>query len=128
MHQVRHKQGYGVAFFAACVLVLQSFLTAWTAGAMPAPRPMLDAFGSPLCITSSDHGGTKPANEHSRLPDCCTFGCNSVSPLLAAEPADDIGLLWPLSSADIRFELGETFHLRRPDHDPGSPRAPPFMA
>ncbi|MFC0245483.1 hypothetical protein ACFOLL_17660 [Falsochrobactrum ovis] len=125
MHQVRHRRGSAVAFVAAAVLVLQSFLTAWAAGAMPV-TPMLDAFGNPLCITSVDHDGDVPRDDHSKLPDCCTFGCNLASPLHAAEPAQGVGLLKPLSSTDVRFHVHKTFHIQSPDHDPGSSRAPPL--
>lgn len=125
LHQVRHKQGSTVAFIAALVLVLQSFLSAWATGSYAA-TPMLDAFGNPLCITSADHDGTTPANDHSKMPACCTFGCNMASPLLAASPDDRIGLLRPLSSDDIRFDLFEAFLIQGPDYDPGSPRAPPL--
>lgn len=127
MHQGRHRRGSAVALVATFVLVLQSFLSAWAAGAMPA-TPMLDAFGNPLCITSVDHDGSTPANDHSKLPACCTFGCNLASPLLAAEPAHGVGLLRPLSSADVRFHVHKTVHIQSPDHDPGSPRAPPLTA
>lgn len=121
MRQARHRRGSAVALVAACVLALQTCLTAWAAAAMP----LLDAFGNPLCITSVDHDGTSPPSDHSSLPDCCTFGCSMASPLAAAGPGDGIGLLRPLSSADVRFGRVEAFHIQGPDHDPGSPRAPP---
>lgn len=127
MHQVRHRRGSAVAFVAACILVLQSFLSGWATGALAA-TPMLDAFGNPLCVTSGDHDGKRPANDHSKVPDCCTFGCSIASSLLAAAPDDRIGPLRPLSSDDFRFGSLESFHLQSPDHDPGSPRAPPLTA
>jgi len=110
------------------VLVLHAFLGAWATGAMAA-MPTHDAFGNPLCITSVEGHGTAPANDQSRLPDCCTFGCNTASSLHdTARGSDVIGLLRPLSSDDIRFELVQSFPVQRPDHDPGSPRAPPVTA
>lgn len=127
MHQVRHRRGSAVAFIVALVLVLQSFLSAWATGAFAA-TPMLDAFGNPLCITSIDHDGTTPANDHSKMPDCCTFGCNMAAHLLATAPDDGIGLLRPMSSDDVRFDHSKAFHIQSPDHDPGSPRAPPVTA
>lgn len=125
MRQVRHRHGAAVAFIAALVLVLQSFLSAWAAGAYAA-TPMLDAFGNPLCIIGVDHDA--PAGDRSRMPDCCVFGCNMASPLPAAASGDGIGLLRPLSSDDIRFDRIEGFQIQSPDHDPGSPRAPPVTA
>lgn len=127
MHQVRHTRRSAVAFIAALVLVLQSLLSAWAAGAMSA-TPMLDAFGNPLCITSVDQDGSTPASDHSKLPDCCTFCCHLALPLLAAEPVDCVGLLSPLSSTEVPFRLHKTTHIQSPDHNPGSPRAPPLTA
>ena len=124
MHQARHRRGSTVAFIAALVLVLQSFLSAWATGALAA-APMLDAFGNPLCITSVDHDDTTPANDHSKLPVCCTFGCNMAAPLLAAAPEDGIALLRPIPADDVRFDRSEAFHIQGPGHVPGSPRAPP---
>jgi hypothetical protein len=125
LRQVRHRRGSAVAFIAALVLVLQSFLSASASGAFAA-TPLLDAFGNPLCITSVDRDGSPPTHDHSKLTDCCAFGCSMVSPLFAAAPGDDIGLSSPLASDDIRYELIQSFHIRAPDHDPGSPRAPPM--
>lgn len=124
MDEMRNRRGSKVAFVAACVLVLQSFLSAWAVGAMP----VLDAFGNPLCVTSVDHGSTTPNGGHSKLPDCCAFGCSMVSPLLAVATADGTGISQPLPSDHIRFGLGHSFHVDGPDHDPGSPRAPPLTA
>lgn len=113
-----------VAFIAALVLVLQSFLSAWATGAFAA-TPMLDAFGNPLCITSVDDDGATPASDHSKMPDCCTFGCNMAASHLASAPDDSVSLFRPLASHGVRFEFVQPFHIQSPDHDPGSPRAPP---
>ncbi len=127
MHQVRHGRGSAVAFFAALMLVVQSFLSAWASGALAA-APVRDAFGNPLCITSVDHDGTTPADDHAKMPDCCTSGCSMGSfPLVAASGAG-IGLLRSSLSDDVRFDAIAAFHIQRPDHDPGTPRAPPVTA
>jgi hypothetical protein len=117
-----------VALAAAFVLVLQAFATAWAAGVMPS-GPMLDAFGNPLCITSTDqqtadHDG--PAGDHSKMPNCCTMGCSNASALLAT-PADDSGAWLPvrLDAAEADFRTSNAVFVAFPDHDPGSPRAPP---
>jgi hypothetical protein len=107
------------------LLVLQSFLSAWAAGAMPI-QPTLDAFGNPLCITSGDHGGGSA--DHSKLPDCCTFGCSAVSPMLAARAADGTSIARPLLVSHVLFAVGEAVVTASPEHDPGSPRAPPLTA
>ena len=126
MRKVGHRRGSAVALVAACILVLQSFLGGWAGGAFAA-TPMLDAFGNPPCTAGSHHDGSAPAHDHSKLPDCCTFGCSMVSPLLAAAPGDETGLLRPRLSNDVRFDRFEAFHIQSPDHHPGSPRAPPLM-
>lgn len=127
MQQVRHRRGSAVALVAVFVLVLQSFLSAWAVGAMPA-TPMLDAFGNPLCITSTDHNASGQSGDHSSLPNCCAFGCTFSSSVLTTGPDNGTGLLRPLSSVEVRFHLRRTVHIQSPDHDPGSPRAPPLTA
>jgi hypothetical protein len=116
-----------VAFVAAFVLLLQSFATAWSAGAMPA-TPALDAFGNALCITSVDHDGEAPAGDHSKPLNCCTFFCNAASPLLATPSGAGFALLPPLVRSNVPFTAPKTVHVKAPDHDPGSPRAPPLTA
>lgn len=121
-----------VALAAALVLVLQSFATAWATGAMPAGA-ILDAFGNPLCLTSADEqtidrNGPGPAGDHSRMPNCCTMGCSIASPLLAT-PADDVTIWTPIwmDSIEANLVTFKTVFVAFPDHDPGSPRAPPPM-
>lgn len=125
MHQLIRRQASTVAFIAACVLVLQSCLGALAAGAM-ASAPMLDVYGNPLCVTGGHHHDTAPPNDHSRLPNCCILGCSTPSPLLAASPADSAWLRRLPYSNDVSFEFVHPFHIPAPDHDPGSPRAPPL--
>lgn len=122
-----------VALAAAIVLVLQSFATAWAAGSTPSGT-MLDAFGNPLCLTSADEptvdlGGSSPAGDPSKMPNCCTLGCSMVSPLLAA-PADDAGAWLPvrLDTAEADLVTFAVIVVTFPDHDPGNPRAPPLTA
>ena len=127
MHQVRHRRGSAVAFVAACVLVLQSFLSAWAASAMPA-TPTLDIFGNPLCITSVDHDASGQPGDQSAVQNCCAFGCASASPL-PEPPGGEAGLLRPLlAHSGLRFHAGDEVRGDSPDHDPGSPRAPPLTA
>jgi hypothetical protein len=115
------------ALVAACVIVLQSFFTAWAAGAMPI-QPMLDIFGNPLCITSLDKGNKGPVGDHSKLPDCCTFGCTMGSSVLAVAPTEHAEPLRPLLRSRVVAPLYRTDAIQIPDHDPGSPRAPPLTA
>ncbi|WP_396998037.1 DUF2946 family protein [Ochrobactrum sp. S1502_03] len=124
MKRRKHHLSAYVAFMAACVLFLQSFFAAY-ASAGVASQPILDAFGNPLCITSSstDPDGKEPV--HSKLPNCCTFGCSSVSPLL---PAPDIGQIVALTARfdDAAVSFHQTRFFGHPTtRDPGRPRAPP---
>ena len=120
------KPNFAVVFVAALILFAQSFLSGWSTGAM-AGTPMLDAFGNPLCITSTDQGGA-PAGDHSKLPNCCTFGCSTVSPVLAAPDFDSTSLVRRLVISSVLFAIGQDLVIPSPDHDSGSPRAPPLTA
>ncbi|CAI2932309.1 hypothetical protein [Aminobacter niigataensis] len=121
----RQGWGFGVAFAAALMLVLQ---TAAAALAIGQGTPPLDIFGNPLCITSAtDH--TAPAkSDHPSLPECCTLGCNMFSTAMAMPPD---GVALPVT---LQFPMAAAFvHVRRDPptaakHDPGSPRAPPPAA
>jgi len=125
LHLTRHKRGSAVALVAAFALVLQAFLTAWTAAAMPAPPPTVDAFGHPLCLNSIGQDGTSPSGDHSKSTNCCAFGCGMAASLLVAPPGNTIGSLRPLAISDIRYRLRAADHDSDPDRHPGSPRAPP---
>jgi hypothetical protein len=116
-----------VALAAACVFVLQTLVTAWATGALPT-TPRLDAFGNPLCITSGDHASTNPASDHSKLLNCCAFGCSTVSLALAAPSGGSAGILRPLVRSRVLSILHGTVHSKVPDYNPGSPRAPPLTA
>jgi hypothetical protein len=114
LHLFRHELGSLTALVAAFVLVLQSSLTAWASTTTPAD-PMLDSWGNVLCITGMDQEDGNPANDSSGMPDCCTPGCGVSSAALAAPSSADIAQAAPAAPADLL-----------PDHDPGSPRAPPL--
>lgn len=126
MRAAEHKRNIFVALVAALILLAQTALSGWGSGAMAA-TPMLDAFGNPLCITSTDPTGGS-TSDHSKMPNCCTFGCSTVSPLLAIPDSDGTGLARPLIVSDVLFSIGKGVVLPSPDHDPGSPRAPPLTA
>ena len=127
MHLFRHKRGSLTALVAAFVLVLQSSLAVWASAAAPA-EPMLDSWGNVLCITGMDQEDGNPANDHSGMLDCCTLGCGVSAAALAAPSDASIVLLHPpLGSNAARAVPAAPVDLL-PDHDPGSPRAPPLMA
>lgn len=121
--QLRRRKG-SIALCAALLLLLQSALTAWATSAMPA-SPLLDAFGNPLCITSTDSGDAHPAGDHPKLPDCCTFGCSMASALIAPSPSDAVGVRLPYILPDVPTEPETIVLVRSQAHAPGSPRAPP---
>lgn len=126
MHLFRHRRGSLTALVAAFVLVLQSSLTVWASAVAPSD-PMLDSWGNVLCITGMDQEGNKPANRHSGLLDCCTLGCGTSSATLAAPSNVSIVLLPPARSDALRTARKAAI-VQIPDHDPGSPRAPPLTA
>lgn len=114
-----------IALAAGLVFVVQTLTVAWTAGAMAA-GPQLDAFGNPLCITSTDHHNPAPAGKHSKLGDCCTFGCSTGWTIVAESAGDSAVLRRPLLGSDVTFRVTSVARDEAPDHDPGSPRAPPL--
>jgi hypothetical protein len=120
----RHKgSSFWVALVAAYVLVLQSTFGALALGAGPGDM-MLDVFGNPLCITGTDQQGSDI--DHAKMPNCCVLGCGMFTPVSSAPPetaslrhewTGSFAILVPLSASDM---------VRSPEHDPGSPRAPPL--
>jgi hypothetical protein len=116
-----------IAFAAAFILVLQTVGGALAFGVGPSPT-QIDAFGNPLCITSVDHDHGSTDGEHSKLPQCCTLGCNMFSQSLAtaSEPTAFILDLPIVSDGFDRTYTHMAFPVR--DYDPGNPRAPPLIA
>jgi hypothetical protein len=123
----RHNRGSIVAVAAALIVFLQSIAIAWSAAAMPA-GPQFDAFGNPLCIAGTAHGGGDQGDDPSSLPNCCTFACGNASPALALPSGTDAALLTPPDRSAPQLSTFRTINLAAPEHDPGSPRAPPLAA
>lgn len=119
----------GIALVASYMLVLQALIGAFALGAAAA-SPMLDAFGNPLCITSSD--STKSGSDntsHSAVPDCCTVACSMFAPVTTDERTPSF-VINPLESAgDTLTPAFDTVQrLLSPERGPGSPRSPPLTA
>lgn len=115
----------GLELVAAFMLVLQSVVHAF-AGHAPALLPF-DPFGSPLCVTGASHSDTgHDGGDHDKLPRCCILGCGMSSALPAA-PGGGKSLMVTARSRAVLLPYCELF-VRRSDHDPGSPRAPPQIA
>lgn len=119
----------GIAFVAAYMLVLQALVGAFALGAAAA-SPMLDAFGNPLCITSTDSTDTgSDRSDHSALPDCCTTACSMFAPVTTEERTPSSVLNPFLSASDALTPAFETVaHFISPERSPGSPRSPPLIA
>lgn len=122
MHAALITKRVPAALVVALVLVVQSFLSAWATGAMPA-TPRLDAFGNPLCVTSDDHAGG--SSDHSTLPACCTLACSSIAPLLPVPDADAFTASPSLKSAKLVPAHHGLIHFLASEYPPGHPRAPP---
>lgn len=126
---LRGRWSLRVALAAAYMLVLQSIVGALALGIGP-DASQVDAFGNPLCITSTDatDGGMGGA-DHSKLPNCCTFGCSLFSSALATPPESGTSVVRRADQSDglaRGYDLLPAVSAR--DHEPGSPRAPPLMA
>lgn len=116
----------GFALVAAYMLVLQAMLGAFAMGAATA-SPMLDAFGNPLCITSTDAAvQSDGGRDHGTLPDCCGSACGMLAPL-TVEDRTPHSLFNPIAPVQhVEFARDAAVYPPAPDHDPGNPRAPPF--
>jgi hypothetical protein len=123
----QQKPRWWIAFVAGFLFVLQTLTVAWATSATPS-APQLDAFGNPLCITSTDHDRTAPAGDRSKLPQCCEFGCTATWTTVAGPAGDDIVFWRPLLGSDVFFRRHGVLRVAAPDHDPRSPRAPPLTA
>lgn len=129
MSYFREKSGrVGVAIIAAYMLVLQSLVGAFALGTAAASPVLLDAFGNPLCITSSLGADSDAENgNHSAMPDCCTVACSMFAPITAEERAPR-SLYNPVAritqpAEPVYESVTVSFALLR---SPGSPRSPPF--
>lgn len=117
----------GIAFIATYMLVLQAMLGAFALGAVNA-SPMLDAFGNPLCITSTDSTDSDTGRgEHNALPDCCTVACS----MFAAATSEDrsphsLSNPLPASAVRLRASFDPLVHVVALERSPGSPRSPPL--
>jgi hypothetical protein len=115
------SSGFWIALAAAWLLLVQSIAGSFAA----APQQALDAFGNPLCITSTDH--SQPDNDHHKVPGCCILGCNAIASYIASPP-DDAWLENGFEATTIRFAPAlRDIVVGEDDHDPGSPRAPPTL-
>lgn len=123
MPSSNERRSLFVAATVAAVLLAQTLVLAWSAGAMPL-GPMHDQFGNPLCITSVDHGG--PAQDHGKLPNCCVMGCATST--WSAAPSDDAAFFFidlpdHLAADAPHADDGE----KRPLSAPFGARAPPYL-
>jgi len=117
-----------IALAAAFLLVLQS-MTASLAMGMMAGSTEFDAFGNPLCITGVSYGdGTSQDGGQHHIPECCTMGCPMLSGAQASPPDQNPIVLRDAPVAVLIDARYGTPPRVAPDHDPGSPRAPPLSA
>lgn len=124
----RYSGRTGIALVAAYLLVVQALLGSFALG-IAAASPLLDAFGNPLCITTTDAAGTDTDRGiHDAVPDCCTVACSMFAPAplhqhgagLAPNPTAVSVAVPSVRSASA----GPRLH---PARSPGSPRSPPFI-
>lgn len=116
-------------FVASYILVLQALIGAFALGAAVA-SPMLDVFGNPLCITSSDSTKSWPDNtRHSAVPNCCTIACNMFAPVTVdgRTPSSLVNQL-PFAAEKPTPAFDSVEHILSPERNPGSPRSPPLIA
>ena len=115
-----------IILVAACMLLLDSLVTAWATGSVPA-RIQVDALGNPLCLVDSDSNGSRSPADHSKMQDCCVIGC-TMAATLAAEPSGTSLFLRPAIRTAVAVTVYRAAARAPPDYDPGNPRAPPLTA
>lgn len=119
------RRGWCVAIAIAFLFLSQAFLTSPHSSSSFA-TPLLDAFGNPICITSTA-SKTDPASKSNQDTErgCDTLGCAAALQLPQHRAADVSTYLTPSISTGLTFpRLFETTPAL-PEHSPGSPRAPP---
>lgn len=115
-----------IILVAACVLLLDSLVTAWAAGAAPG-RIQVDALGNPLCLADAGSDRSSSPADHSKMQDCCVIGC-TMAATLAAEPSGTSLFLRPVIRAAVAMAVYRPAARAPPDYDPRNPRAPPLTA
>jgi hypothetical protein len=115
----------GLALVAAALFLVQSLSGGFAVAAGNIP---LDAFGNPLCITSSDHGTPADRSDHGKMPGCCMLGCAASATVATAPPGETSLIIVFRTEAPGRPLPAPIVIVQADDHDPGSPRAPPALA
>ena len=122
---MRRRNGWGLAFIAACLFVLQSIVGAFAASSMPA-FPQLDAFGNALCISADHTSNGNHDGGHESAADCCLLGCCVSSQFLAAAPQPgEVFTLQVASTVHRTWSAADA--LPTGEHRLGYPRAPPRL-
>lgn len=114
-----------MALVAAWLFLVQSLAGGFALAAAEVP---LDAFGNPLCITSSDHGTPADNSDHGKMPGCCMLGCAASATVVGAPPDEASVVIVFRTEAGDRPLPAPIVIVQADDHDPGSPRAPPAHA
>ncbi|MEQ1950232.1 hypothetical protein [Mesorhizobium sp. CN2-181] len=122
---LREEWRKGLALAAAMLFLVQMLGTGF---ALPSPTQIaLDAFGNPLCITST-HGTPADDSDHGKMPGCCMLGC-AASATVAGAPPDEASLIIVFRAEALGRSLPAPIVIvQADDHRPGSPRAPPALA
>ncbi|MFI0842795.1 hypothetical protein [Mesorhizobium sp. IMUNJ 23232] len=125
MKAMRKGWRKGLALVAAWLFLIQSLAGGFALAAGEVP---LDAFGNPLCITSTDHGTPADRSNHGKMPGCCMLGC-AASATVSGTPPDEVSLTIAFRTKAAGRPLpAPVVIVQADDHDPGSPRAPPALA
>ncbi|WP_275026363.1 hypothetical protein [Ensifer adhaerens] len=122
---MRRRNGWGLAFIAACLFVLQSVVGAFAFSSMPA-FSQSDAFGNALCISADHASNGNHDGGHGKAADCCLLGCCMCSQVLAAAPQSGEIITRQVASAAHRF-WSAADPSPTGEHRLGYPRGPPRL-
>ncbi|MGO4658185.1 DUF2946 family protein [Ensifer sp. 2YAB10] len=122
---VRRRNSWGLAFFAACLFVLQSIAGTFAASSMAAVA-QIDPFGNALCASVDHASKDNHDSGHGSAADCCLLGCCVSSQVLAAAPEAFEVFTFQVTSATEQYWPAAA-PSPRGEHRPGYPRAPPRL-
>lgn len=119
------RAGFGIAFVAAYLLVLQSVIGAF-ASSLNVGTAKLDAASASLCVTSGKAPDEVPDGPFRQLPECCTQACSMFVPVLPMSGMSTASAISNNLKSDALRPAAFGFSIAVSHYKPANPRAPPL--
>lgn len=114
-----------LALAAAIALLVRSLGVAYAADGGVSPA-LLDGFGNPLCIASSNHAAPNGAPHPGNAAGCCTLACQILAHGWMAAPPDAPALWHPSLGGEAAPQAGRPdAHRAWSVEIAADPRGPP---